>query len=69
MFFIDLPVTSGPMAGTCPAGTIPIYRVFNNRADPNHRYTTSRAIRDQMVALGGIAEGYGDDAVIMCGPA
>jgi len=69
VFFIALPVTSGPTAGTCPAGTVAIYRVFNNRADPNHRYTTSRAIRDQMVALGGIAEGYGDDAVIMCGPA
>jgi hypothetical protein len=66
VFFIALPVTSGPMAGACPAGTIPVYRVFNNRADPNHRYTTSRAIRDQMVARGGIAEGYGDDAVIMC---
>jgi uncharacterized protein DUF5648 len=67
-FFIALPVTTGPMAGACPAGTIPVYRVFNNRADGNHRYTTSRAVRDQMVALGGTAEGYGDDAVIMCAP-
>ena len=45
------------------------YRAFDNRADANHRYTTSRAIRDQMVAMGYIAEGYGDDAVIMCAPA
>jgi hypothetical protein len=69
VFFIALPVTSGPMAGACPPGTVPVYRVFNNRADPNHRYTTSRAIRDQMVARGGTAEGYGDDAVIMCAAA
>ena len=67
VFFIALPDTRpGPTAGACPAGTIPVYRVFDNRADANHRYTTSRAIRDQMVALGYIAEGYGDDAVIMC---
>ncbi len=68
-YFIALPVTSGPTAGTCPAGTVPVYRVFNNRADGNHRYSTDRAIRDQMVARGGIAEGYGPDAVIMCAPA
>jgi hypothetical protein len=69
VFFVALPVTSGPTAGTCPAGTVPVYRVFDNRADANHRYTTSRAIRDQMVARGYIAEGYGDDAVIMCAAA
>jgi hypothetical protein len=67
-FFIALPVTTGLTAGTCPAGDVPVYRVFNNRADGNHRYTTDRAIRDMMVALGGVAEGYGDDAVIMCAP-
>ena len=67
-FFIALPTTTGPTAGACPAGTVPVYRVFNNRGEPNHRYTTSRAIRDQMVARGYIAEGYGDDAVIMCAP-
>jgi len=29
---------------------------------------TSRATRDQMVAAGWLAEGYGNDAVIMCAP-
>ena len=67
-FYVKLPQTSGPNAGACPGGTIPVYRVFNNRADGNHRYTTDPAIRDQMVAAGGIAEGYGPDAVIMCAP-
>jgi len=68
-FFIALPVETGATAGTCPAGTIAVYRAFDNRADANHRYTTDRSIRDQMVAMGYIAEGYGDDAVIMCAPA
>jgi hypothetical protein len=53
--------------GACPANTIPIYRLWNNRADSNHRYTSDRATRDAMVAQGYIAEGYGPDPVIKCG--
>jgi hypothetical protein len=55
--------------GACDADTVPVYRVWNGRADSNHRYTTSRSVRDLMVAAGWIAEGYGPDAVIMCAPA
>jgi serine protease len=57
-----------PGAGTCPANTVPVYRVFSNRADANHRYTTDRAVRDQMVARGWLAEGDGPDLVVMCAP-
>ncbi|MFO1304146.1 MAG: M36 family metallopeptidase [Burkholderiales bacterium] len=57
-----------PSAGTCASGTVPVYRVFSNRADANHRYTTSRATRDQMVAKGWVAEGDGADIVVMCAP-
>jgi len=57
-----------PTAGTCPGGTQPVYRLFNNRPDANHRYTIDRAVRDQMVAQGWIAEGDGADAVAMCTP-
>jgi len=57
-----------PTAGTCPAGTMPIYRVFSNRPDANHRYTTDRAVRDRMVARGWLAEGDGPDLVVMCAP-
>lgn len=53
-------------SGTCAAGTRPVYRVWNGRADSNHRYTSDAAIRDAMVARGGIAEGYGPDNVAMC---
>jgi len=41
-----------PVAGTCPANMQPVYRVFSNRPDANHRYMTERALRDQMVAQG-----------------
>jgi endoglucanase len=57
-----------PTAGTCPGGMAPVYRVFSNRADANHRYTTDRATRDQMTAKGWIAEGDGPDFVVMCAP-
>jgi hypothetical protein len=63
VFQIALPDTA---TGACPAGTIPVYRLWNQRADSNHRYTTSPAIRDAMLALGYAAEGYGPAAVIMC---
>ena len=63
MFQIALPDST---TGACPGGTIPVYRVWNNRPDSNHRYTTSLAIRDAMLAHGYIAEGYGPSAVIMC---
>jgi hypothetical protein len=57
-----------PTAGTCPADTVAVYRVFSNRADANHRYTTDRAERDRMVARGWLAEGDGPDLVVMCAP-
>ena len=50
------------------AGQVPVYRVFTNRVDANHRYTTDRATRDAMVAKGWIAEGDGEDTVVMCAP-
>jgi len=57
-----------PSAGTCPTGTQPIYRVFSNRPDANHRYMTDRSVRDQMTARGWLAEGDGPDMVLMCAP-
>jgi hypothetical protein len=57
-----------PVAGVCPNDTTPIYRVFSNRTDANHRYMTDKAVRDQMVAKGWIAEGDGPDLVVMCAP-
>jgi len=53
-------------SGACPAGTIQVYRLWNQRVDSNHRYTTSTAIRTQMLAADYLAEGYGADGVVMC---
>ena len=52
--------------GACPSGTVPVYRLWNRRRDSNHRYTTSAAIKEQMLAIGYFAEGYGVDRVAMC---
>jgi len=65
VFAVALP---DPVSGACPAGTLPVYRLYNGRADVNHRYTTSTAIQAQMIALGWIAEGYGPGSVAMCVP-
>ena len=52
--------------GNCPLNTMPLYRVYNNRPDVNHRYTTSIDVRSQMINAGWVPEGYGANAVAMC---
>jgi hypothetical protein len=58
-------------AGTCPSGTVPLYRVYNNGQGgaPNHRYTTDPAVRSSMTAANWIPEGNGTDGVFVCVPA
>jgi hypothetical protein len=63
--YVDLPDAT---SGACPAADIPVYRVWNNRADSNHRYMIDRNLRTQMIAQGWVGEGYGPDQVIMCAP-
>lgn len=65
VFYIGLPDL---VNGSCAAGMLAVYRVWDNRADTNHRYTTSTAVRQQMQAAGWVAEGYGPNQVIMCAP-
>ncbi len=65
LFEMPLP---DPATGACPAGTDPVYRLFNNRTDVNHRYTTATATRAQMVAQGWIAEGVGASGGVWCAP-
>ena len=57
-----------PTAGICPANTVNVYRVFSNRSDANHRYMTDKAVRDDMVGKGWLAEGDGPDFIVMCAP-
>ena len=54
------------ITGVCPNGTVPVYRLWNNRIDSNHRYTTKTSIRQSMIAKGYVPEGFGPDAVAMC---
>jgi len=54
--------------GGCPSNWTAVYRLWNNRADSNHRYTTDVTVKAAMVAKGYIAEGYGPDAVALCSP-
>ncbi|HEX8010919.1 MAG TPA: S8 family peptidase [Casimicrobiaceae bacterium] len=63
VFYVALPDL---VTGACPAGSVPVYRLWNNRADTNHRYTTSLAIRSEMLAKGYLSEGYGTSGVAMC---
>ncbi len=56
--------------GTCPAGAAPVYRLYNNGQGgaPNHRYVASPELRDQMAAVGWIAEGNLPGLAFMCSP-
>jgi hypothetical protein len=61
---LEGPVFSTPMPaldGTCPVGSIPIYRMYNNGMGgaPNHRFTTDISVRSQMLAAGWLPEGQG----------
>ncbi len=58
-FQINLPDLT---TGTCPTGTVPVYRLWGNS---NHRYTTSVAIKMEMLAAGYVVEGYASNAA-MC---
>lgn len=57
-----------PASGGCPAGTLPIYRTWNNRSDSNHRYTIDFDVQSMMMGGGSVAEGYGNPPVAMCSP-
>jgi hypothetical protein len=61
-------VTTVPVNKTCPAGTVPVYRAYNNGfargVDSNHRITTNAAGIGEVVARGWINEG-----IVMCAPA
>jgi uncharacterized delta-60 repeat protein len=61
---LEGPAFNTPMPaadGTCPAGSIPIYRLYNQNMGgaPNHRFTTDPNVRGQMIAAGWTPEGYG----------
>jgi serine protease len=54
--------------GNCPAGTLPVYRFFDNRQDANHRYTVNLSVRRAMINRKWVPEGTGPNAVAFCSP-
>ena len=72
-FVADLPIsaTTTSQAATCRTGTRPLYRAYNNAYtatgkndwQSNHRFVTSKADVDAMVAIG-----WADEGVAMCVP-
>jgi hypothetical protein len=50
-------------AGECAAGFIPVHRLWNKRADSNHRYTTDPLVASQMRN-----KGWAEEATSMCSP-
>jgi hypothetical protein len=56
--------------GLCGGGTIPLYRLYNSGMGgaPNHRYTTSVTVFNQMTAAGWNFEGNGNTKVFACVP-
>jgi len=63
-FYVPLPA---PATGACPPDdgsgvyAVPVYRLWNQRADSNHRYTASESIRDEM-----LQRGYVDEGIAWC---
>jgi len=67
VFYVPTPTA----AGSCPIGTMPVYRMYNNGqgAAPNHRFTIDMAVRSDMLSrpIPWVPEGYGI-GVTMCSP-
>jgi serine protease len=63
-FYVQVP----DAAGTCPDGTLGVYRFFNNRRDANHRYTIDLSVRRAMANRAWVPEGNGAGAVAFCSP-
>jgi serine protease len=54
--------------GACAAGTLPVYRFFDNRQDANQRHTIDLSVRRAMINRAWVPSGYGPNNVIFCTP-
>jgi len=77
VFYAVLPDQATGACPNSPAGTVPanvpilvpwrpVFRLWNQRADANHRFTIDPLIREQMIQKGYISEGYGPLGVAFC---
>ncbi len=63
-FYVTLPDATG----ACPVNTVPVFRLWNQRFDSNHRYTTKQTIVAQMQARNYVLEGALPNQAAMCAP-
>jgi hypothetical protein len=54
--------------GACAAGTLPVYRFFDNRQDANQRHTIDLSVRRAMINRAWVPQGVAPDSVIFCTP-
>jgi len=63
--YVYQPTLASGRGVACAAGQVPVYRMFRGNArfpdDPNHRFTTDAATRDQFVA-----QGWDDEGIAFC---
>ena len=68
-FYVRLPDLATGECPTLPGGHFPlraVFRLWNQRFDSNHRYTTNPILRNYMVQQGYVSEGYGPFGVAFC---
>lgn len=60
-------VSTSPTSGSCPGGTVPVYRAYNNGSsrgiDSNHRIASNPLAIQEVVS-----RGWSDEGVVMCAP-
>jgi hypothetical protein len=61
-FWVEVPNAEG----VCRAGTLPVYRFFNNRRDANYRYTIDLSVRRAMQNRVWVPSGKGSNGVSFC---
>lgn len=55
-----------PQTGKCPETYQPVYRLYNTRNGPSHRYVTDVLVREAMAVAGWTREGAGQDIAVFC---
>ena len=63
-FYVVLPDVNGQ----CSAGTLPVYKFFDNRQDANQRHTIDLSVRRAMNNRAWIPQGIGPNHVAFCTP-
>lgn len=63
--FVSTPPNTAGITGTCPSGTVPVYRAYNNGStrniDSNHRIASSQTAIQEVVN-----RGWKNEGVVMC---